>query len=175
MTVSKNTTVEFHSHGGFDNDGNSHYWMNDSVVDLDANTYSFKREESWGGQLIQGAPEGFKLNTYGVTEEYTREFKAPTKEQEETVYEAFKHIRALFARYPHKSALSFFKYWQEQAFLKNLRDARVALEDTDAYDTKYSVHYFILPQMNILIKANYMEAPYGQNSRIEFSETELKG
>ena len=169
-----NATVKFHSHDGFYNDGNSHYWSNDSTVDLDANTFHYRREESFGGQHIASAPEGFKLNEYGVTKEFTREFKAPTKKQEETVYEAFKHIRALFTKYPNRQNLSFFQYWQEKAFLKNLETAIEAFKGTDAHGTNCSVDYFILPQMNILIKSNFMKGGYGQNSRIEFSETELR-
>jgi len=174
MAVMTNTSVKFHSHGGFDNDGNSHYWMNDSVVDLDANTFSFKREESWGGQLIQNAPEGFNLNTYGVTEEYTREFNAPTKEQEETVYEAFQKVRELFVKYPHRSQLSFFYYNQEKAYLANLEKAIKALKGTDAHGTKYSVDYFILPQMNVLITSNFMKGGWNQNSQIEYREEPLR-
>jgi hypothetical protein len=166
--------ILYHKHGGFDNDGNSHYWSEDTVIDLDNNTVCYIKEESFGGQLIANAPEGFIPNHYGVTKNEVSEFKAPTVEQEEAVYDAFTDIRNLFAKYPHRESLSFFKYWQEKKFIKNYQNAVEVLEDTDAHGENCSVDHFILPKKNLLIKVYYSKGGYGKTSRIEYKEETLK-
>jgi len=94
--------VKYHNHNGYYNDGNSHYWSIDQILDLRGKTLSTKREDTY---YMQFAKNGIFEEKIETTQQPLFEF---TINQENIIFETLKPLIETAKKYPHLNTFKFF-------------------------------------------------------------------
>lgn len=140
------TTIKYHEHGGFYNDGNSHYWSNDSILDLTAHTITESREETYHGQLACPV----------VTTTSTRDAVQFSHTTEESIYIALLPLIDTYKR-TGKAELRYASDKHRYFVTGRLVKANKLAGDSDYHGTANARHIWVLEPYNLLITAHWQD------------------
>lgn len=136
------TTVAYHSHTGFYDDGNSHYESVDTLVHVPTNTVRTVKVESWGGQLA--GDHQFARTTKSICS--YREAVPFTIDDLAMILEALEPMIKLAAKYPHRNVFTIFSKKQYYFYISRINKAKkvAVAAKSDYYGTNCGKHVFIL-------------------------------
>jgi len=142
--------ISFHNHGGYYNDGNSHYWNTDSVLDTNTNILSVERTDEYGGQLAGDSQ--FAHKTDKTKEEVN--ITPMTPEQQEEIYNVLLSLIETAQKHPHREYFNYFSDRHMYLITGRFGKAFKLCHEwnTGYYGTDCACSVFILPAKKMVVR-----------------------
>ena len=114
-------TITYHMHGGYYNDGNSHYFSTDTTIDLTTGITTDTREDTYGGQMAS-------KDTYALSSHVTHGL---TVKQQTALYETLKPFVELKQKYPRRECFQYFSKKQQYFYTGRVSKALEMASNSD--------------------------------------------
>ncbi|NLF00438.1 MAG: hypothetical protein GX601_05600 [Anaerolineales bacterium] len=138
------------NHGGYYGDGNSHYWVVTTTLDLDADQVTVERKDTYYGQLADDSGHPNAHRTHDTTQ--TRAAVWASEEMQREAWAALDPFWSTGEKHPHLRHYRIFGSRHRYLLEGRMTKALELLKGTDCAIPAGSVWYIILPALECLLK-----------------------